>query len=309
MSIDILSHQFNISEISTTGIPIATPTFNELDSHGSFLGLPRLPSELNSDYRKRLVDVYVHRANSTYRGLVNGITRELGLDFFKPIKITLAPGVSSSIFPRIDFIDNIVYIWSDFYTAELEMTLQRGRREYPEFYIGGLVDQINTSSVFRAELLDSDYEWKLSDNIINVSSSTIVSAQNLVSGTINYLGNSNIERGTVVFSDLATFRMEVSSANLVNSVGKYYIDYLNGVVKSFSVPRDASRIRYRYRPDELIPEASPVIVRAVGSPEFQQLMFNQILQPDGTYTSGIPTKLGKTIVCELQSVSGQVWGT
>ena len=62
--------------------------FNELDSHGLTLGLPRLAGERNAEYKQRLLDVFVNRANSSYLGLIYGITRELGLSLTKEFTIT-----------------------------------------------------------------------------------------------------------------------------------------------------------------------------------------------------------------------------
>ena len=81
---------FNITEIHTV-----TPTdniklrtvFNEFDEHGLINGLRRIPGEKNATFKRRILDVFVHRSNSTYRGLVNGITRELGLSLFYPLLI------------------------------------------------------------------------------------------------------------------------------------------------------------------------------------------------------------------------------
>ena len=61
--------------------------FNELDRFGLLLGLERLPLELNASYKERLLDVFANRADSTTRGLVNGITRELGLKIKQEILV------------------------------------------------------------------------------------------------------------------------------------------------------------------------------------------------------------------------------
>ena len=53
--------------------------WNHFDEFGLELGLPRILGEKNKDYKARLTDVYVNPANSTYQGLLNGISRELGL--------------------------------------------------------------------------------------------------------------------------------------------------------------------------------------------------------------------------------------
>ena len=64
-------------------ISTITPTvynvWNCFDEFGLLLGLPRIAGENNRQYKARLLDVYANPANSTYQGLINGISRELGV--------------------------------------------------------------------------------------------------------------------------------------------------------------------------------------------------------------------------------------
>lgn len=303
-----LSHDFNISEIAFRGVPVATSVFNELDYHGSLLGFQRLPEERNADYKKRLLDVYVHRANSTYTGLINGITRELGLDFFNPIRITLATGVNPTWSPRIEFIDSTVYVWKDSFTKELDLTIDRSDPTKPTYFIGGLVDALNTSTVFDAVLLDPSLAYRRSDCILNQSSSKSVAGQALRPSIVNHLGNHYIDRGSVFFVKKDIFNTEVNSSVLVNSLGKYYIDYQMGQITSFQIPGDSAIIQYSFREEIFEPTASPVIVRALHSPEFQKVLFHQNEQQDGTLTHGTPTDTGASIINELLSVVPMYWG-
>jgi len=55
--------------------------FNTFDRFGYLLGLERIPQENNIDYKRRLLDVYKHRAGTTYLPLLNAITRELDISF------------------------------------------------------------------------------------------------------------------------------------------------------------------------------------------------------------------------------------
>ena len=55
--------------------------FNTFDRFGFLLGLERIPEENNVDYKRRLLDVYKHRAGTTYLPLLNGVVRELDISF------------------------------------------------------------------------------------------------------------------------------------------------------------------------------------------------------------------------------------
>lgn len=53
--------------------------WNVFDDHGLVLDTKRLPKESNSEYLERLKDVNINRAGTTFVGLLNGTSRELGL--------------------------------------------------------------------------------------------------------------------------------------------------------------------------------------------------------------------------------------
>jgi hypothetical protein len=75
-------------------IAVLQPVWNVFDEHGLLLDLERIPAEDNVEYQDRILDVYKHRAGPRYRGLVNGITRELGLSAVDDA-LTLLPAVDS----------------------------------------------------------------------------------------------------------------------------------------------------------------------------------------------------------------------
>ena len=54
--------------------------WNSLDEMGLLLNLKRLFGERNEDYKKRIIDIFVNPGNSTNTGMINGISRELGLN-------------------------------------------------------------------------------------------------------------------------------------------------------------------------------------------------------------------------------------
>lgn len=303
-----LSHSFQVADISVRGVPVPNPVFNEFDYFGTLLGLQRLPEETNDLYKARLFGVFTNRASSTYTGLINGITRELGLELYKPLTISLRTDINPAWSPRIEFVDNIVYIWKDITTKTLDKVIPRSPATEGAYFLTGLVDAINTSSVFTAELTDDSFAYTRSDCIVNQSSSRIVQQQTLVTSRSNHLGVRYIDRTSVVFSDLVTFRTEVSSVSQVTSSGKYHINYQTGLIKSFSVPADGANIQYSFVQTPFVPVASPVIIRSLNSPEFQRIVFNQTIQGDGFTTNGIPTNVGADIINELLSVVAMYWG-
>lgn len=288
-------HIVNISDISVRGAPRAVSTFNELDSFGVLLGLERLPEEPNRDYKRRLLDVFTRRASSTYTGLINGITRELGLEFFKPVVFTK---LSSAEDPYIEFIENEVRVWRN--KTELELTISRSDPLDNGYWLGDLVSIINSdSSYFNAALNTGVEFYTRSDTLLNQSSKVLVGSQKLEPSHINNLKHLSISKQSLYFSDRDTFKQEVLAENLVNSSGKYYVNYSAGVIKSFSVPSVSATIRYEYNIDNFEPLASPVIIKNLQSDIFKQDMFLK---------TGIPSRLGTAIINELLSVYPMYWG-
>jgi hypothetical protein len=73
---------------STTYVELVSKLFtqnsvalwNTFDEHGLVADLERLPNESNYKYSNRIKDVYRNKGGSTFIGIVNGATRELGLN-------------------------------------------------------------------------------------------------------------------------------------------------------------------------------------------------------------------------------------
>jgi len=68
-------------------------TWNTLDELGMMVDLDRLPTENNTGYKTRIIDVYKHRGGPRYKGLINGTSRELGVSY-DDAGLTLNPGVN-----------------------------------------------------------------------------------------------------------------------------------------------------------------------------------------------------------------------
>lgn len=53
--------------------------WNAFDEFGYLLGLARLEGERNESFKSRILDVFQNPGNSTHQGIINGVSRELGL--------------------------------------------------------------------------------------------------------------------------------------------------------------------------------------------------------------------------------------
>ena len=286
-------------------IPEPHQVWNEFDSHGVLVGLPRLEEEKNVSYKQRLMDVFVHRANSTPRGLIYGITRELGLKIEKVIKITmqLNNGVPVLPLPAVVFQDTKCILYSDFSAGTILYQFDRWEIEQDTFTLGNLVDAINGIDNFSAVLLphadpngraltcfdQSSIEWVLTESIANGGPRIQLAHQHLIPGTVSVASNSLLR--------------QVPTTNDILREGDYCVSMVDGTIYSSVVPDPGSIIRYQYAKYDFEVEASPIVMHNLQSTDFQQKMFQTV-----SGELGLPTALGADIVNELLSVYPTTWG-
>jgi len=142
----ILGHAYNVvSDGKYILSPKPKNINNTFDYIGQLVGLPRLPGERNADYRKRIIDVYVNRGGSNYDGLINAITRELGLK--KQNVIVVAAAGSNN--PRLVVNDTKLYLYSEWKHEEsftLDLKIDIYDKAGPAYYLSDLVNYVNLNS-------------------------------------------------------------------------------------------------------------------------------------------------------------------
>lgn len=296
---------------TTTHTPVLHPVFNELDKFGLLLGLPRLEEERNAEYKQRLLDVMVNRAGSTYRGLINGITRELGLKIreifiLRPVMNGSAPlGTNPAVF----FQETKCKVYSD-YTATngLVTTIDRFEVDEGGYTVQELINAIVATGYFTAEVLLPD---RLNDKAMTVfNQSTINTALNeeldTGGGRIKLKNKSLISNSFIIRS--TNLKERVSAQTQLRKTGQYYVDMEEGILYATSAPAPGSSVRYQYRSDIYRVLASPVIIHNIQSSDFRSKMFDQMTL-NGETTDGAVTPLGAELINELLSVFPTGWGS
>jgi len=305
-------HQFNIPHIQTIGALTPVSEWNQFDEHGNMVSLPRLKEEKNWEYKRRIQDVFVNRANSSYVGLVNGITRELGLSLFEGIQIDPKRSLVTEAFfapdPYIKFDQIYLYLYSDYQNNVLDYQIDRYIAGGNYEQLGTLVDFINNTTYFEASLVSTDYNNTRSMAILNQSNRGKVRFERIPISTKFRLKNPYVVSGTVYFGNRDVFRTEVSSELAVIARGDYYINHPKGIVTVYSMPTSGDVVRYEYTMYPFKAWTSPVILHDINNENFKAKMFEQVLQGDGTYAHGITTELGLDIINELLSVVPMYWG-
>jgi hypothetical protein len=298
-------------------VPAVKNIPNAFDYFGMLLGLSRIRGEKNADYRKRLWDVYVNRANATQEGLINGITRELGLRQFDALTVSYTGPSTNS--PRVIVRDVQIELYSNWNLVDESISpnemdgeaIDIYTRSSDAYYVGGLVEEINNSSYFQAAIENGVSEKALSACILDQDSRRWVETESLKPLYKNILEYQNIVPGTLTFSakGAEAFVLQVASEDKVVSPGEYYVDYDSGLVVSYDVPLEDIQCRYMYDELPLTLTASPVILHEFGSSYFRSKVFEQIIQSDGTYVDGLPLDAAIKYINELMAAKGMLWGT
>jgi hypothetical protein len=289
---------------------------NAFDYFGMLLGLSRIQGEKNADYRKRLWDVYVRRAGSTQTGLINGITRELGLKQFDALSVSYTGPATNS--PRVIVRDVQIELYSNWNLVDesVDPNVMDGEpidiytRNANAYYLGGLIEEINSSTYFQAAIANNVSEKALSACLVDQDSRKWQEAEALKPLYRNLLEHQNIIPGTLTFSaeGAEIFFFQADSESAVVSPGQYYVNYEDGIVISNSLPSKNIICRYMYDELPLVLTASPVILHEFGSSYFRSKTFEQIIQSDGTYTDGLPLDAAIKYINELMAARGMLWG-
>jgi hypothetical protein len=285
--------------------------WNQYDEFGLLTSLARNPGETNWAYRRRIRDAFVHVANSTYQGLIYGITRELGLSLYDAISIDpilLPSGSFKATNPNVVFDGVWLTLYTDYAAGSIELQIDRRSPGGNFETLGRLVDRINQTTYFRAALLDGVDSNTNSMTIFNQASCH--SYQEPVDAATGFiLQHPFIVENTLYFSDTNVFKTEVTSQSLVLQNGDFYVDYTTGRAYVKTSPSVGTTARYTYVEYPFIVQASPVILHDILNENFAVQLFQQTLQDDGTYANGILKELGVDLVNELLSVQGMYFGS
>ncbi len=296
---------------TTVHTPQIHQIFNELDRFGLLLGLPRLEEERNAEYKQRLLDVMVNRAGSSYRGLINGITRELGLSIREVFIIRpVLDGTGTTIGknPAIVFQETKCKVYSDYALGDDGLDTTIDRFEVGEGYtIQGLINEIEDTGLFTCEVILRD---RLNDRALTIFNqatvSTVLSEELDTGGSRIKLRNKGLLSNSLVVRS-SNLKERVDTQIELRRPGQYYVDMEEGIIYATSAPASGSAVRYQYRNDVYRVLASPVIIHNIQSTDFRSKMFDQVTL-NGETTDGAVTPLGAELINELLSVYPVGWG-
>jgi hypothetical protein len=311
-----------------TGVPTRQRTRNDLDSHGTFLDLVRLPAEGDVSYYKRLQSVFPLRGGANYEGLVHGVTRELGLEEQIGIKISpvTAGGKWNAPAPHVEITATDIILYSS-YTNSTTYTIDKTIDIFDHgagYLLEDVITEIQSSEYFVAEL-GSYVTGKEKANGLFAGYSAVVVEQEVVPAS-NYfiLEHSDIIPGSLYFVEKDVFENELSTA-LASAItdgftitwavstevtvdGDYYIDYDTGIVTSKLFASGRGTCRYMYRDFPWYVRWSPVVIYSLRDTNYRDKVFEDETILDNSVKDGLVTNEGVEVYTQVFQKSPCLWG-
>ena len=233
---------------------------------GLTLDLQRLPGEQNPDYRSRLYRVFTRPTDSTYQGLLNAITYELGLDFYDllsisftsidPTDVGLQAGETPQ--PRVTLKDGSLTLYGHYVNDDENMIVQIDNKPQINMrkleYVDpdDLVTAITNTNIFTAagiaiEGVGAEPREDWSYTLASLDTNVWIVDEIVPSSTRFTLANSPINEGMFFFGERKIFQTLKTSEGAMTQPGDFYVDIATGEVVTTSLPSGSGRVRYQYR--------------------------------------------------------------
>jgi hypothetical protein len=292
----------------------ATPTRKNIrtsvDLIAQLLNVYRLPGESLASFKERVIDNYIHAANTSYGGLYNGINRELGLEAHaQGILIDTerdADGAALNTLVGVEVSTRYITLYSNHAEGVVQRQLDLRERGV-SYFVNDLSTQLDSESGWESVLVGLD-DFDKSAGLQRVSSLKTIRGYSLVQSRVQNLNGEllqgNFLTGSVLFSPETDINTEVVVDP--SAPNEFMVDYNENVI--FLGKIVTGTITFQYQQLPLFLKWSPVTINSFKDGEFMDLITEQILDEDQTTIDGIPTPCGAEYINELLSVAPQYWG-
>jgi len=311
--IKLLGFSFNIAaQIQVSGKPIQQNIINSFDFAAALVTLPRLQGESNADYKQRVMDVSVHPGGPSYLGVVNNLTRDLGLPRDKAIQITLkanSAGDAIALNPRVDMLSDRIVLYSNWKpdgTATIDKEIDIYSPDDAGYFLEDLVTEINSSTCFSSTIYSGIRMNLHSTNLIRKTSDYTISDDPLRADIMTNLTGTIIVQGSLSFNEPKIFKTEVLIAPAAE--GEYQIDYTNGRVYTYSNPSGNYGVTYHTALFPLDVDFSLVKIYTLQDDDFTSKLFNVETLDSGDKERALPNTEGSEILHQLFKETEIFWG-
>lgn len=287
---------------------------NQLDHFGGILSTPRLLEEKNVPYRQRIANASGTPTGSNYSGLIWSACKELGLEVSPSILLTKKTSVPSLEKVVFSIEEDRAVIYSEWVPLEQQapgvMPTIEQETALEGMSVGGLVDWINFSELFKAKLLGIADVPAI--NILIASTNALI--QETLSPSEKMKTKEVPVRGSLLIRDDAGLRRETAE-DTRELIGDYSVDYEDGFVNPLFLPDGDVSVSYMSNLERLTLNWAPIRIVNVTSEGGQNLLFSQIEQDFYRterlrYTNGLPNNMMFFLLREIMNGGEfpQFWG-
>ena len=311
-----------------TGTPALQVTKNDLDAHGTFLDLKRLPQEDNNSYYKRLQSVLPLRGGSNYEGLVHGITRELGLT--EKIGLKISPVSSGGKWlapaPHVEITATQIILYTSYVNADnntVDKTIDIFNHG-SGYLMEDVAAEIQSSQYFVAELGSEMTGQEKANGLFASSSAVVVGREIVPASSYFFIEHNDVIPGTLYFSEKSIFAREVSESMAVSNPngltlswsvstpvrldGQYYVNYEEGIVTAKNSASGRGTCRYLYRDFPWYVRWSPIAVYSLRDIPYRTQVFEDEVMSDNSIQDGLVTAEGVDVYTQIFDKSSSLWG-
>lgn len=312
-NVKVQGFSFNISTpVEISGKPTKKSIVNQFDLLGDMVSLKRIEGENNADYKQRIMDVSVHTGGPTYSGIINNITRDMGLSREHAISIELklaSSGDPIAVNPRVDILAHKIIMYSDWRpdgTEVVDTEIRIYKTDDPGYFLDDLVALINASTCFSATIY-SDVRPNLhSSNLIMGSSDNIIQGDLINASNYTKLATSYIIQNSLTFDEENIFKTEVTSTPTAR--GEYMIDYINGKIYTYDVPSGLAGVYYHHALFPLVVDYSPIRLYTLQDDNFVDELFQKDTLDSGEEINSLPNTEGSEVYHQLYEEMKVFWG-
>lgn len=293
-----------------TDIPIRKNIKTSIDLIAQLINSYRLSGESLASFKERVLDNYIHGANTTYEGLYNGINRELGLDAHtKGVLIDVmrdSDGLPLNELAGIEVSTRYLTLYSDHASGTVQSQLDLYERGI-SYFVSDLQTQIENTSGWEAVLVGLD-NFDKSASLLRQTSMKHIRGHRLKASQIQNLNEllvvGNFLTGDIRFSSQSGITTETTT--MPTSPEEFMVDYNNNILFLGQVA--IGTVTFTYQELPLFLKWSPVTINSFKDNEFLDLITEQVRDEDDLIIDGIPTPDGAEYINELLSVVPQFWG-
>ena len=285
---------------------------HSIDYIGQSKGLYRFNNESVVDFRKRVLDVWVHKANASTVGYIYGSARQLGtparqIGVIAPVVSVAAPS------PGVLVTNSRIHFYTDFTSSTVEESLDIAS-DFPRpditlaSYVEDIYNWVDTSSNWTWESEPSaDDRLLKSKYIVPTQSYSVFTQEATLRTGINRMSH-QVVSGTVVSNSTLVLN-EVASLGDLAERGDYYIDNTNSLIYVFDDGSgEVASVNYAYYEMRIYLDWAPVCVQNLSDEEFFNSMFDLEKSEDNTgYTNVRYSKELAMLIIKAWQLDGTYW--